>query len=72
MKISFVLKYADVIPVYKKRMNVMKTTTDQLLYFQTFQTFMNTSVFEFEKSFIHLSIWFSKKAFYGFLPFLFE
>ena len=27
---------------------------------------------KFEKPFIHLSIWFSKKAFYGFLPFLFK
>ena len=27
---------------------------------------------EFQKLIIHLPIWFSKKAFYGFLPFLFE
>ena len=34
------LKHADVIPVYKKSINVIKPTTIELTYFQLFQKFL--------------------------------
>ena len=33
------MKHADVIPVYKKKINVIKPTTGDLIYFQLLQKF---------------------------------